>query len=355
MDSDPEAIEQYVSSHLPTILNYAISNMKRSGISLKFGLKILTVLFGEYQLECSPQGVHDLEMTAEFMVKEYVVFLNNALNEERGEFDLDEEQEPIEVALYQIMELFTILLDNKMKLDLDRVIYLAIISTFMGAKQYSNYVAYSDNYLMDIEDEGQVSIRNKAIFFLLELIETPKYGRKCKELLTEYIEVVLANLNAIHENVTTFLAKHSLPLEKVKTAEIYTESALFILNSFTDELLKGKVDEMSVILGNEVKASAPQSIDTILAVLILTKSLRTSPTKAKAFYLSFLRESIEKYSSNIGMLIAISRGIYQLSPIPELALTNERGTGVPLAMIASLTNYLLRDDSAQDEAAYLVL
>lgn len=54
-DTDPESIEKYVSSHIDTTISYISANMRRSVRAMKFSLKILTLLFGDYQVPCSKE------------------------------------------------------------------------------------------------------------------------------------------------------------------------------------------------------------------------------------------------------------------------------------------------------------
>lgn len=77
------------------------------------------------------------------------------------------------------------------------MIYLCVISTFLGQAQYKKYLTFSDQYLMDVEDEGETNIRNKSTYFLNELIDHDKYGKKCIEFLREYSAQILLNLQSI--------------------------------------------------------------------------------------------------------------------------------------------------------------
>jgi hypothetical protein len=100
---------------------------------------------------------------------------------------------------------------------------------------------------------------------------------------------VLSNAKQITDNLPAFLAKHQLPNEMLKISEIYTESALFVTTSFISDLFQGKTADLSTILGNMVRESSPKSIDSIGAILILSKCLKNENAGTKAFYLSFLR------------------------------------------------------------------
>ncbi len=64
-----------------------------------------------------------------------------------------------------------------------------------------------------------------------------------------------------------------------------------------------------------MKSNTPNSIDTILAIVILNKCLNSQPENQKQYYIMFLREMCGKYSSNIGMLIAIARGVHKYFPL----------------------------------------
>lgn len=112
-----------------------------------------------------------------------------------------------------------------------------MISTFLGQGQYKNYLEFSDQYLMDVEDEGESNIRNKSTYFLNELIDHNKYGKKCIDFLRDYSTQIFLNLQNIEANVESYLKNKHLPNRTLSIPELYTESALFILYSFTDELL----------------------------------------------------------------------------------------------------------------------
>ncbi len=61
VDTDPDAIDNFVSPYGQTILEYAAVNMKISAITLKFSLKIMTLLFGDYSLECPVEFAKQIE------------------------------------------------------------------------------------------------------------------------------------------------------------------------------------------------------------------------------------------------------------------------------------------------------
>jgi hypothetical protein len=61
-------------------------------------------------------------------------------------------------------------------------------------------------------------------------------------------------------------------------------------------------------------------------------------------YLLFLKEMVGKYAGNVGMLLAIARGVYTYSSSEELILSNEAGIGVPAVLASSLSAYLFRTD-----------
>lgn len=43
---------------------------------------------------------------------------------------------------------------NKVKINHELAVYLCIVSTLLSEQEYTRYVAKSDQYLMEIEDEG---------------------------------------------------------------------------------------------------------------------------------------------------------------------------------------------------------
>ena len=90
----------------------------------------------------------------------------------------------------------------------------------------------------------------------------------------------------------------------------------------------------------------------ILEVIILNKCLKNLP-QYQSHYACFLREIVSHYSNNVGMLIAIARGLYSYSSPNEYAIVNSL-QGVPYLLVSSLVKYLLREDSAQMESAFLV-
>ena len=49
-----------------------------------------------------------------------------------------------------MMELTSTLLAEEMKVNLEKSLYFCIICTYLTLSQYENYIAYSDQYLMDI-------------------------------------------------------------------------------------------------------------------------------------------------------------------------------------------------------------
>lgn len=49
VDSDPETIGAQVRPHLPSILSFARNHLRYNARCLKFSLKTMTVLFGDYE------------------------------------------------------------------------------------------------------------------------------------------------------------------------------------------------------------------------------------------------------------------------------------------------------------------
>lgn len=85
---------------------------------------------------------------------------------------------------------------------------------------------------------------------------------------------------------------------------------------------------------------------------MLNKCARTGTAQQKQYYLSLLLQFVPQYSHNVGMLIAISRGIYLFSSVEQLSLKDNSSLAL---LVGQLIQYLFREDSAQDESAYLVL
>jgi hypothetical protein len=67
-DTDPETIETYVSQFIEPTLAYLSQHMRRSVRAMKFSLKILTILLGDYQVPCSKQLLQEIEGTSEVLI-----------------------------------------------------------------------------------------------------------------------------------------------------------------------------------------------------------------------------------------------------------------------------------------------
>lgn len=109
-----------------------------------------------------------------------------------------------------------------------------------------------------------------------------------------------------------------------------------------------------MILGSNIQNSPKNSIDSILSIMILNKLVKKQPQSYKRQYLLFLRQMTQKYESNIGMLIALMRGLYSFSSQNQLQITEDY-SNIPLPFLSSLVSYLYRNDSAQLESGYLIL
>jgi hypothetical protein len=68
-----------------------------------------------------------------------------------------------------------------------------------------------------------------------------------------------------------------------------------------------------MVLGSNIQNSPKNSIDAILSIMILNKLVKKQPESYRREYLLFLRQMTQKYEHNIGMLIALMRGIYSFS------------------------------------------
>ncbi len=80
VDTDPDAIDSYVRPHLNAVLAFVRTNLRQSARCLKFGLKTMTLLFGDYGVEVPPELVEEIETTSEYLMAEYISFLNTSLN-----------------------------------------------------------------------------------------------------------------------------------------------------------------------------------------------------------------------------------------------------------------------------------
>lgn len=80
VDTDPDAIDSYVRPHLNAVLAFVRTNLRQSARCLKFGLKTMTLLFGDYGVEVPPELVVEIETTSEYLMAEYISFLNTSLN-----------------------------------------------------------------------------------------------------------------------------------------------------------------------------------------------------------------------------------------------------------------------------------
>lgn len=109
-----------------------------------------------------------------------------------------------------------------------------------------------------------------------------------------------------------------------------------------------------MVLGYEVQNSPANSIDSILSVTILNKLIKKQSKAAQNDYLIFLRAMTQKFSDNIGMLIALMRGYYTYLSDDEL-LVSQDCNNVPFLLLGNLLNYLYRNDSAQLESGYLII
>lgn len=67
-DTDPETIEAYVTQHIEPTIAYLCKNMRQSVRAMKFSLKILTILLGDYQVACSKSLLHEVEDTSQALI-----------------------------------------------------------------------------------------------------------------------------------------------------------------------------------------------------------------------------------------------------------------------------------------------
>ncbi len=150
------------------------------------------------------------------------------------------------------------------------------------------------------------------------MLENEKQGKKCRKMLQQYVQEVLTNPTVLSNKIALFLTTHTLPTTLLAIPELYIESALLVLYSFTDELAQNE-KQMSTILATAVQNSPDNSISSILAVTILNKLVKKQQG-FKAEYLQFLRVMARKFAGNVGMLIALMRGFYTFSSEEELII-----------------------------------
>jgi hypothetical protein len=130
-------------------------------------------------------------------------------------------------------------------------------------------------------------------------------------MLQQYVQEVLTNPTALPIKVTNFLNAYNLPATLLAFPQLYQESALLVLYSFTDELAQND-KQISTILAAVVQNSPANSIEAIMAVTVLNKLVKKQEG-FKAEYLIFLRGVSRKFAANIGMLIVLMRGFYSFS------------------------------------------
>lgn len=82
------------------------------------------------------------------------------------------------------MELYMTLYSSEVKLNNDLALYLCIVSSFLGEGHYRDYIKKTDQYLMEIENEGDTNIRNKSIYFIGTLFEIKDYEKRSKKILS---------------------------------------------------------------------------------------------------------------------------------------------------------------------------
>lgn len=75
-------------------------------------------------------------------------------------------------------------------------------------------------------------------------------------------------------------------------------------------------------LGNKIKDGPADSIENILAVSILNKIMKSQSEADKKTYFVFLQQQASFYLQNIGMVIAIMRGLYDFSKPHLLKITS---------------------------------
>ena len=62
-------------------------------------------------------------------MSEYINFLNNS---SKGLREDDDEEEPIEGALYQVMDFFTYLYESNITINCEQVVYFCILCTLLS-------------------------------------------------------------------------------------------------------------------------------------------------------------------------------------------------------------------------------
>jgi hypothetical protein len=66
------------------------------------------------------------------------------------------------------------------------------------------------------------------------MLENEKQSKKCKKMLQQYVQEVITSPTILPNKVSQFLNAHSLPATLLAIPDLYIESALLILYSFTD-------------------------------------------------------------------------------------------------------------------------
>ena len=85
-----------------------------------------------------------------------------------------------------------------------------------------------------------MTARNKAIYFLESILTGKaknKYNANCKKMLKEYVGMIL-NWKNEKSSLIKYAESYNLPTGVLNLNEIYTESTLFIIYSFSDILIE---------------------------------------------------------------------------------------------------------------------
>ena len=53
VETDPDLIEKHIEPHLKTIYSFTVSNMKVSLKAMLMSLKIIALMLGDYEQECT--------------------------------------------------------------------------------------------------------------------------------------------------------------------------------------------------------------------------------------------------------------------------------------------------------------
>lgn len=127
------------------------------------------------------------------------------------------------------MELLLTLVGNDSPVDLKGCAISAVVGSILTPAAHSELGSATDAYLMEVEDEGASTLRNKSIFFVGELLEQ---GKQVPKIIKEYLSFALGQ-----DGMEKFWSNHGVEAPTLPSHTLYLESALFLLYSYTDAFL----------------------------------------------------------------------------------------------------------------------